>query len=210
MGDSPAYYFVTDIEADGPSPLKNSMISFATVVVREDGEMCGEFEAVLEPRPDRAPDPRTTAFWNAHPEAWAAATSDPEPPAKVMRRFAEWVVTYEGMRSFSARPVGFDGVWIDTYLREFVSSHISGSAVWGDNIFTASAFDIGTYLAGVFNRTDPHPSGLAIPPSWLGDQEHTHRAIDDARGYAFLLGRLLRIAAAEQRHAEDFIAGGAD
>jgi len=33
----PAHYFVTDIECDGPDPALNSMLSFATVVVREDG-----------------------------------------------------------------------------------------------------------------------------------------------------------------------------
>jgi hypothetical protein len=31
-----------------------------------------------------------------------------------------------------------------------------------------------------------------LPPEWFGDIAHTHRAIDDARGYAHLLGVLLR------------------
>lgn len=30
-----------------------------------------------------------------------------------------------------------------------------------------------------------------LPPEWLGDVPHTHRAIDDARGYAHLLTVLL-------------------
>src|SRR4051812_45474477 len=29
------------------------------------------------------------------------------------------------------------------------------------------------------------------PPEWLGDRAHTHRAIDDASGYAHLLAHLL-------------------
>ena len=62
MTDPLAHYFVTDIECDGPSPLTNSMLSFATVVVREDGELCGEFEAVLKPRPDKQTDESTMAF----------------------------------------------------------------------------------------------------------------------------------------------------
>ncbi|MFF5076767.1 hypothetical protein ACFY36_06930 [Actinoplanes sp. NPDC000266] len=33
-----------------------------------------------------------------------------------------------------------------------------------------------------------------LPPEWLGNIEHTHRAIDDARGYAHLLGVLLRMS----------------
>lgn len=34
----------------------------------------------------------------------------------------------------------------------------------------------------------------ALPPHWLGDVRHTHRAIDDARGFANLLHFLARNA----------------
>jgi hypothetical protein len=44
-----AYYFVTDIERDGSYPARNSMLSFASVVLREDDEICGEFEAQIAP-----------------------------------------------------------------------------------------------------------------------------------------------------------------
>ena len=33
-----------------------------------------------------------------------------------------------------------------------------------------------------------------LPAEWFGNIEHTHRAIDDARGYAHLLGVLFRLA----------------
>ena len=46
-------FIVTDIESDGPTPLHNSMLSFAAVAVTADGTRHGEFEAVLTPRPDR-------------------------------------------------------------------------------------------------------------------------------------------------------------
>jgi hypothetical protein len=154
MTEHYAHYFVTDIECDGPSPLTNSMLSFASVVVREDGEVCGEFEAVLEPRADKRPDERTMQFWNTHPEAWAAATSHPQPPSKVMNRFAVWVESYSGKRSFAARPVAFDGIWMDIYLREFTDSYLLEVPYWGRCIFTAGALDIGTYISGIFNRTD--------------------------------------------------------
>ncbi len=205
MTEALAHYFVTDIECDGPSPLTNSMLSFATVVVREDGEPCGEFEAVLEPRPDRQADEATMAFWKAHPEAWAAATGNPQPPIEVMGRFADWVESFSGKRSFAARPLAFDGIWIDHYLRAFADCYLLDLPYWGRCIFTAGALDIGSYISGIFNRTDPHRGDIAFPASWLGDHEHTHRAIDDARGYASLLSRLLRLAEQQPRHPEDFI-----
>jgi hypothetical protein len=37
-----------------------------------------------------------------------------------------------------------------------------------------------------------------LPPEWFGNIEHTHRAIDDARGYAHLLGVLFDRARALQ------------
>ncbi len=200
-----AHYFVTDIESDGPSPTTNSMLSFASVVVREDGDMVGEFEAVLQPRSDRQADKRTMAWWQTQPEAWLTATSNAEPAEGVMPRFADWVEGFDGKRSFAARPLTFDGFWIDHYLRTFADSYLLDVPHWGRNIFTASALDIDTYISGVFNRTAPHTGDIKFPASWLGEHEHTHRAIDDARGYATLLSRLLRLAGRAPPHPDDFL-----
>ena len=56
-------FVVTDIEADGPSPLGSSMLSFASVACDVTGRVLGEFEAVLEPRSDRKPSPDTMEWW---------------------------------------------------------------------------------------------------------------------------------------------------
>ena len=65
---------VTDIEADGPSPLGSSMLSFASVACDVTGKVIDEFEAVLEPRSDRKPNPVTMEWWKTQPEAWRHAT----------------------------------------------------------------------------------------------------------------------------------------
>ena len=199
-----AHYFVTDIECDGPTPNTSSMLSFASVAVREDGKICSEFEAVLQPLLNKKPNERTMEFWRAHPEAWSAATTNPEDPEVVMSRFADWVLGFEGGRSFAARPLAFDGIWMDHYLREFAGYHLLDSAHLGKQLFSASALDLGSYMSGIFGRTKP-PMDLDIPKDWLGDHPHTHRAIDDARGYAFFLSRLLRIAERQPGHPEDFL-----
>src|SRR5690606_23306588 len=67
-------FIVTDIESDGPTPLHNSMLSFASVAIEADGTRHGEFEAVLVPRSDRKPHETTMDWWATQPEAWAAAT----------------------------------------------------------------------------------------------------------------------------------------
>jgi hypothetical protein len=57
--EKPTTFVVTDIEADGPSPLDSSMLSFASVACDITGKVLDEFEAVLEPRSGRAPHPDT-------------------------------------------------------------------------------------------------------------------------------------------------------
>jgi len=200
-----AHYFVTDIETDGPDPARHSMLSFASVVLREDGEICGEFEATLLPRSDRTTDERTMKWWATQPEAWAASTDGAKDPATVMRRYAEWVESFPGLRAFAARPLAFDGDWIDVYLRTFADTFILDVSYWGRCIFSASPLDIGTYMHGVLGHTGPQMAGIAIPPDWLGNHPHTHRAIDDARGYASLLARLFDMARQRQGELPEFL-----
>ncbi|HHS82470.1 MAG TPA: exonuclease, partial [Devosia sp.] len=85
---TPVTFVVTDIETDGHSPLRNSMLSFASVAVGYDGTVHDTFQSVLERRPDRKPDPLTMQWWEGFPEAYAAATRDPRPPKAEMNRYA--------------------------------------------------------------------------------------------------------------------------
>lgn len=199
-----SYYFVTDIECDGPDASLHSMLSFATVVLREDGEFCGEFEANLKPRPDRRADERTMSWWETQPEAWKAATSNSEDPETVMKRFVAWVESYQGQRAFAARPLMFDGLWIDSYLRTFAERFLLDVPYWGSCVFNAGPLDIGTYALGVFGKTCPQTFGDKFPDDWLGHHPHTHRAIDDARGYASLLAKLFEVARDLPENPHDF------
>jgi len=187
-------YFVTDIEADGQSPYENSMLSFATVVLTNAGEVLGEFEAVLSPRPDRRPDPGTLAWWLTQPEAWAAATANPQDPSDVMQRFAVWVEGFAGRRIFAARPLLFDGLWMDAYLNEFAGTRAFYALRHPRPIFMGQGLCIVSYHSAVMGQTVVGEAADPVPPDWLGHHPHTHRALDDARGYASLLARLLNMA----------------
>lgn len=200
-----AHYFVTDVETNGPSPAENSMLSFACVAVSELGEIIDEFETVLKPRTNRVSDEGTMKWWKTQPKAWLAATTNPKAPEEEMKRFHQWIESFSGLKSFAARPVAFDGIWIDRYLRDFTDSYLLDCPHWGKNIFTADALDIGTYMSGIFNRTAPHTGDIVFPSDWLGNHEHTHHAIDDARGYASVLSKLLKIAKLQPPHPNDFL-----
>ena len=185
-------YVVTDIEVDGPWPGPNSMRSFASVGVTGSGQQVGEFEAVLEPLPGGAPNPDTYAWFQSEPGAWAAATSDPRPIVEVMGEYVAWVAGLPGPRMFAAAPLGFDGTWFDYYLRRFTGYGIAQGPYETDRIFDHAGLCIRSYAAAVTGRPLADVTTQTLSADWLGNVPHTHRAIDDARGYANLLAELFR------------------
>ena len=199
------HYFVTDIELDGPDPDAHSMLSFATCVVRSDGEILGDFSAVLETLPGRKGDPDTMNWWATQPEAWKAARHDPQSPESVMTRFADWVETVPMPRVFASRPLMLDGLWMDFYLHRFAQTRIFDGPFAGRQIFHGAGLDISSYIKGLFGHSTGPSTYMKIPTDWLGDIEHTHNALDDARGYANLLGKRFGIANAMPKHELDFL-----
>ena len=189
-------YVVTDIEVDGPWPGPNSMRSFASVAVTASGEELGTFEAVLEPLPGAAPNPDTYAWFQTQPEAWAAATTAPRPVDQVMREFVHWVRDLPGPRMFAASPIAFDGGWIDYYLRRFTRYGLVQGPYEQDVLFDGPGLCLRSYAAAITGRPVAEVSPQTLPPEWFGDIAHTHCALDDARGYAHLLGVLFGLAAA--------------
>lgn len=182
----------TLVECDGPWPGPNSMISFASVAVTATGVEQGVFEAVLEALPGAAPNADTLAWFKTQPEAWAAATTNPVDPGRVMDAFVAWVKTLAGPPVFTASPIAFDGLWIDYYLRRFTRYGLVQGPYESDQLFDGSGLCLRSYAAAVTGRPVSECSVASLPPEWLGNIEHTHRAIDDARGYAHLLSVLMR------------------
>jgi len=189
-------FVVTDIEADGPSPLGSSMLSFASVACDITGKVLDEFEAVLEPRFDRAPSPDTMAWWATQPEAWKHATENPEPPEVVMPRYADWVESLPGYRVFAAAPIVFDGLWMDHYLETYAGTRVLGGPFKTRQIFRGGGVCLYT-MAGTLRGAAYLKWGMQrVPPEWYGHIEHTHRALDDARGFANVLAKLFAISGA--------------
>lgn len=192
MASEEPVYVVTDIEADGPSPGAHSMLSVASVAVTRAGEERSVFEAVLEPLDGAARDPDTYAWFQTQPEAWAAATRDPRPADRVMAEFVDWVRSLGAPAIFAAFPVAFDGMWIDFYLKRFTRHALIEGPYAADPLFAGPGLCLKSYAAARTGQDFADCRPKTLPREWLGHHEHTHRAIDDARGYAHLLGVLLR------------------
>jgi len=189
-------YVVTDIEVDGPWPAANSMRSFASVATTAAGTQIDRFEAVLEPLPGAAPDAETYAWFQTVPEAWAAATTDPRPISDVMTSYVTWLQSLPEPRMFAASPIAFDGGWMDYYLRRFTRFGLVQGPYESDVLFQGPGLCLRSYAAAVTGRPVADLSPTSLPAEWFGEVQHTHRAIDDALGYAHLLGELFRMSGA--------------
>jgi len=186
-------FVVTDIETDGHSPLRNSMLSFASVAVDYEGNVLGEFEAILKRREDRQPDPVTMTWWQGFPEAYQAATANPQPPRQVMERFADWVEALPGQRVFCAAPIMFDGPWMDHYLDHFTGTRALGGPYAGRKLFRGGGVCLYT-MTGALRGQDYLNWGMQhAPAEWYGNIPHSHKAIDDARGFAHVLVKLFEL-----------------
>jgi len=187
-----ATYLVTDIECSGFRPGEHSMLSYATVAVTGSGAELGRFEAVLAALPGAGWDAGTRAwFETSEPEALKAATTDPRDPAEVMADFVAFVRDLPAPRIFAAHPVAFDGSWIDHYLRRFTRHQLLDGLYEPDPLFH-DTLCLRSYAAAVTGRPVSEVSPATLPAEWLGEVPHTHRAIDDAVGYAHLLTELFR------------------
>ena len=187
-------YVVTDIECDGLNLGKNSMIAFASVAIDDDGHRYGEFEGVLEPLAGATRDPHTMKWWAVRPEAWEAATRNPRPAQAVIAQFVRWIKSMPAPAVFTAHPLAFDGAWIDFYLRRFTPHAVLQNQYDTDKLFLGTGLCLRSFAAAITGRPVSECDVSSYPRAWLGEEEHTHRAIDDARGYANLLVTLMRIS----------------
>lgn len=183
-------FVVTDIEADGPDPGRHSMLSFGSVACRADGRPLEEFTANLHPLPGAAQDPGTMAWWATEPEAWREAMRDRQDPAAAIAAYAAWVAALPGVPVFVAHPLTFDGLWIDWYLQRFAGRRLFRRPR-APGLCFASGLDLVSMVMAATGWDYAACQRPNYPEHWLGGHAHNHRAIDDARGYAHLLGLVL-------------------
>ncbi len=184
-------YIVTDIEADGIYPGRNSMMAFASVAVSLPFRVHGQFEAVLTPLDDCAADPATMAWFATQPKALAAAQHNPKPADQVMAAYVDWLRALNGRRLFAAHGLAFDGGWIDHYLARFTPYRLIADPRDPDPLFFQGGLCLRSLAAGVLNW--PYESCIPAnyPQAMIGQVPHTHRAIDDVLGFAHLLAHLM-------------------
>jgi hypothetical protein len=181
-------YFSVDIEADGPIPGVNSMLSLGCAAFDPEGQALGTYSANLKPLPDATSDPKTMAWWETQPNAWEACQANQRDPVDVMPEFANWVRTTVGedvKPVFAAWPVGFDFTYVYWYLMRF----------HGQSPFSHHALDIRSFAMAYMNLNyrSCHKSKLQkrLKDRLNPTHRHDHIALHDAVEQGELLVALL-------------------
>ncbi len=181
LGNSMEIYVSTDVEADGPIPGLNSMLSFASAAYTADKKLLGTFSANLETLPGASPDPRTTKWWATQPEAWAACRRDQRRPEDALREYAAWLKALPGKPVFVGYPATYDFLFIQWYLGRFV----------GESPFGFAALDVKSYAMALLKKEFRETTKERMPAHWFDAHPHTHIALDDAIEQGTLLCNML-------------------
>jgi hypothetical protein len=181
MSGSKEIYVSTDIEADGPIPGPNSMLSFGSAAFRADTTMVSTFSANLKPLSGAQGDPKTMEWWKSQPAAWEATRVDPRDPADVMPKYVTWLKALPGKPVFVGYPASYDFMFVYWYLIRFA----------GESPFSHSALDIKTLVMAALGTDYRESVKRNMPREWFDDRPHDHVALTDAIGQGVLFCNVL-------------------
>lgn len=163
-------YVSTDIEADGPIPGMNSMLSFGSAAFLADKTLVSTFTANLETLPDATADPKTMEWWKGQPEAWKVCRENLQSPEKAMKDYVAWLKGLPGIPIFVGYPAAYDFMFVYWYLIRFT----------GESPFSFSALDIKTFAMAMLKTDFRKTVKKNMPVHWFDKNPHPHCALDDA------------------------------
>lgn len=170
MNKKPEIYVSTDVEADGPIPGMNSMLSFGSAAYLANKTLVSTFEANLELLPGATSNPKTMEWWKTQPQAWEACRENLQSPEKAMAAYLAWLKDLPGIPVFVSYPASYDFMFMYWYLIRFT----------GESPFSHSALDIKTLAMALLKTHYRKATKKNMPKRWFDDLPHSHKALDDA------------------------------
>lgn len=168
-------YVSIDIEANGPVPGLNSMLSLGAAAFAGAAEI-GRFYEKLREETGTVADPAAMAFWAAQPQdVRDELAAGRRHPGEVTWRFVDWVESLPGDRKIAvAAPASFDFAFVNWYCRRYADRNPLGH----------ECFDVRSYAAGIlrsehyYRLKDDQFGRLLAPREAAGLRLHV--AINDA------------------------------
>lgn len=176
-------YVSIDIEADGPIPGINSMLSLGAAAFRLGSRTpIATFECNLHPLPEATPDPDTLKWWATQPDAFQYVTQNQQDPAEAMQAFKAWLQALpcppRERPTFVGYPATYDFMFTYWYMVRFTGFPVP---------FGFSGLDIKTLAAAKLGVEYHQATKRNMPQKWFeGSPPHTHKALDDALGQGIL------------------------
>lgn len=188
MIDDNQVYIIVDIETDGPVPGIYSMLSIGAIASTSDREI-GSFYRKLLPVKGAKRDHSTMGWWAINPEAWMEVNAEAQAPEKVIKDFCAWIKDMGLSPVFVASPLAFDYSFVSWYLERFAHEQL-----FSDYTGVQRTLDLASFTAGKIGIPLNRARRSQLPASLKkGMPPHSHKAIDDARGYGVLLRNILKV-----------------
>jgi len=182
MTNKPEIYVSTDVEADGPIPGVNSMLSFGSAAYLADKTLVTTFTANLETLTGATANPKTMEWWKSQPEAWKACRENLQSPEKAMKDYVAWLKSLSGIPVFVGYPAAYDFLFVYWYLIRFA----------GESPFSHSALDIKTLAMALLKTDYRKATKKNMPKRWFDPLPHNHRSLDDAIEQGALFCNMLK------------------
>jgi hypothetical protein len=175
-------YVSTDIEADGPIPGPNSMLSFGSAAFEVNGTLVSTFTRNLETLEGASGDPETMRWWSGQQAAWEACRTNTVSPQAAMPEYCQWLKGLPGKPVFVGYPASYDQMFIHWYNIKFA----------GEDPMGFSGIDMKTYAMCLLGTSFKDTSKRNMPKRWFSDDRHDHVALGDAIGQGKLFLSMLQ------------------
>ena len=177
-------YVSMDVEADGPIPGSNSMLSLGAAAFELGNRTpLATFECNLYPLPEATPDPETMGWWAKQPAAWAYLQQNQQFPSEAMKALKAWLQALPGKPVFVGFPATYDFMFAYWYLARYTGVPV---------LFGYQGFDIKTAAAIKLGIPFKDSAKRNYPKQWFqGCPKHTHKALDDAIGQGILFVNMM-------------------
>lgn len=168
------------------------MLSFASAAVGPLGKIIDTFSATLSLCPTQRPTLSPSHECGANPASGTGSRRVPVRPDGAIRSYVRWVRALEGEPVFCAPPLAMDAPWMDHDLRRFAGLRLPKEHWTGERLFYDGRLRLRSFASGRLGWSLRECTAKAYGRDRIGEQAHTHRALDDAMGYAHRLAYLLK------------------
>uniref|UniRef100_A0A6C0E7W5 Uncharacterized protein n=1 Tax=viral metagenome TaxID=1070528 RepID=A0A6C0E7W5_9ZZZZ len=118
-------YLSFDVEADGPDPSHNNMLSLGIYGFTKDKTEVFTWQRNFYPRPGKASDPECMInFWSKNQKAWKFVNTNREDPIKAFIDLATELTKLVSFHGYQLEWIGFpaayDWQWLNVYYQDML------------------------------------------------------------------------------------------